>query len=223
MKELRFSIGEPKSIRSSVWKVWVNKSDIYILTRMLGSDSKVSLHESGQCQWSRNFDSVAKFTNAPIRNRDRHIVKWNLPIVNEGEAKHIFRIIIPRSELREINIEENLKKVRWLPLPRTGHAVQIECYITQPLLSAPDTASSPYNHIASLPLADGRWFVLFIQEIVVTEDKKRMIESAKIDALNILLGNDLTIKGELNAVGFTDIGECKGLIELILQRNNDEE
>lgn len=54
-KEFRFCVGEVTGERSTVWKIWVNKNDIYILSRMMGSDAKISLHASGCCQFSRTL------------------------------------------------------------------------------------------------------------------------------------------------------------------------
>lgn len=52
-KEFRFCIGEATGERSTKWKILVNKSDIYILSKMIGSDVKMSLHASGHYQLSR--------------------------------------------------------------------------------------------------------------------------------------------------------------------------
>jgi hypothetical protein len=48
-REVRLAVGTLTDRRSTVWKFWVHKSEIYILSRMFGSDTKVSLHSTGDC------------------------------------------------------------------------------------------------------------------------------------------------------------------------------
>jgi len=57
--EFRFSVGKPNQRRSTVWKVFSNKNDIYICSRMMGPDMKISLHETGKYQWSMTSAWVA--------------------------------------------------------------------------------------------------------------------------------------------------------------------
>lgn len=213
-KEFRFCVGEATGERSTVWKIWVNRSDIYILTRMMGSDAKISLHASGHCQFSMTSKWWVNHSEDVVQKKDRHIVHWKLPEIPNGQTAHVFRIIIPRSELREINVEENLKKVHWLSIPARNHATLIECYLTQPLKQEPSTLNSPYQHLVSMPLVDGRLFVVFIQEVEITKDKLLILENARNEILSIMSEKNISIQPNQRAVGFLDIGDCKGLIEL---------
>lgn len=178
-KEFRFCVGEATGERSTVWKIWVNKNDIYILSRMMGSDVKISLHASGQCQFSWTLKWWENHSEDGVPKNNRHFRRWELSEIPNGQAAHVFRIIIPRSELREVNVEENLKKVHWLPMPVRNHAKQIECYLTQPLKQEPNTLNSPYQHLVSMPLVDRRWFVVFIQEVEMTKDQLLKLENAR--------------------------------------------
>lgn len=58
--EFWFAVGKPTERRSTVWKVISTKDDIYILSRMMGSVSRISLHQSGDCQWSLTSDWIGK-------------------------------------------------------------------------------------------------------------------------------------------------------------------
>jgi hypothetical protein len=226
-KEFRFCVCEATGERSTVWKIWVNKSDIYILTRMMGSDAKISLHASGHCQFSMTSKWWVNHSEDVVQKKDRHIVHWKLPEISNGQTAHVFRIIIPRSELREINVEENLKKVHWLPIPVRNHATLIECYLTQPLKQEPSTLNSPYQHLVSMPLVDGRWFVVFIQEVEMNKDRLLKLENARNEILSIMSEKNISIQPNQRAVGFLDIKDCKGLIELtplkrVCQREDKE-
>ncbi len=43
---------------------------------------------------------------------ERHFHKWHQERAIDTAAKHIFRVVIPESELRAIDLEEDLSAVR---------------------------------------------------------------------------------------------------------------
>src|SRR5687768_13079936 len=156
--ELRFAVGESSGRRSTVWKIWTRKSDVYILTRMFGADAKVSLHASGECQWSATETWMKR--NPGHRNAQRHISRWTLPPLKASEANHVFRIQIPESELRCIENDEKLNEVVWLSPPPLGKSTLVECYLTPVCTGDPTTESKvPHSLLRSFPLSAGRWLV----------------------------------------------------------------
>jgi hypothetical protein len=158
-REVRIAVGSPTGRRSTVWKFSVQKNEIYILSRMFGSDAKVSLHSSGECQWSATGAWVKKVPGR--RNAERHITKWVMPRPSGTTALHVFQVRIPETELRTIDLTENLRSVEWLPIPPNGHSVSLECYITPATENDPALlANLPCPYLFSLPLADGRWFTV---------------------------------------------------------------
>lgn len=159
MREVRIAVGSPTGRRSTVWKFSVHKNEIYILSRMFGSDAKVSLHSSGECQWSATGAWVKKVPGR--RNAERHIAKWVMPRPSGTTALHVFQVRIPETELRIIDLAENLHSVEWLPIPPKGHSVSLECYITPASQNDPALlANLPCSHLFSLSLADSRWFTV---------------------------------------------------------------
>jgi hypothetical protein len=161
-RELRVAVGSPLGRRSTVWKFEVRKNDIYVITRMFGAESKVSLHSTGDCQWSATDTWVKK--ESTRKNADRHMVKWHVERPTGSAALHIFRVRIPESELRLPTVDENLSKVRWLPAPAKGHTVSLECYLTPPSSADPTLSNTlPHSCLISMPLADGRWFVILCE------------------------------------------------------------
>lgn len=127
-REIRFAVGTPTGLRSTIWKFWVQRSDIYILSRMFGSNSKVSLHSTGDCQWSNTDSWVIKVPGR--RNAERHLQKWTMLRPSGSTALHVFQIRIPETALRTTDVVEDLNAVEWLPIPPRGHTVSLECYIT---------------------------------------------------------------------------------------------
>src|SRR5215207_3739973 len=48
-KEIRFAVGSRDDLRSSVWRLWSNKNDLFLAARSLAGLSKISFHASGIC------------------------------------------------------------------------------------------------------------------------------------------------------------------------------
>lgn len=65
-----------------------------------------------------------------------------------------------------------------------------------------------------MPLVDGRWFVVFIQEVEITKDKLLILENARNGILSIMSEKNIILQPNQRVVGFFGIGDCKGLIEL---------
>jgi len=156
--ELRVAIGSPDGRRSTVWKFAAHRSEIYILSRMFGSDCKVSLHSSGQCQWSGTGAWVKK--DPSRRNADRHFMKWSAARPHGASAALVLRIRIPESELREVEVEEDVTDVLWLPAPGAGQTSSFACYVTPPSTDDPTaSAQLPGTRLLSRQLEDRHRFV----------------------------------------------------------------
>lgn len=210
-QKIRIAVGSQYGRRSTVWIFSVHKNEIYILSRMFGSDLKVSLHSTGECQWSATGNWVKKVPGR--RNADRHIIKWSIPRPHGTSALHIFQVRIPETELRVIEATENLNAVEWLPIPPTGHSVSLECYITPASHYDPALLSNlPHPHLFSLPLADGRWFTV-LHHIPPLDGKDLEPLRNQMNAQALAAG--IHPKPEHRGSAFTvSKGTAKGLIEL---------
>lgn len=155
-KELRFCIGEPAGPHSTTWKIWANRGDVYLSSRMLASDIKVSLHQSGDCQYSRTSESFAR-TGKP--NQDRHIQKWKRRrIYPESGVVHLFRIIIPTTELRLTSAEQKeVKGIVWHMAPPIGYGAYIELWLTPVLGRPPEQDEFVNDLLGVLSLANGQY------------------------------------------------------------------
>jgi hypothetical protein len=47
---VRFAVGKPEGPRSTVWRLWTHKNEVYISAWSLASDVKISLHSSGDAR-----------------------------------------------------------------------------------------------------------------------------------------------------------------------------
>lgn len=165
-RQLCFCIGEPAGIHSTIWKIWTNRNDVYLSSRVLASDMKVSLHESGICQFSHTSES---FAHTGKRNRDRHIQKWQRRAVYpKSGAVHLFRVIIPSTELRLASAEQKeTKDVIWYPAAPIGDGAYVELWLT-PVLVYPPAHDEFKNHLLGvLSLSNGRHVGVTVQHLKI--------------------------------------------------------
>lgn len=144
-----------------MWKCWVQGGEAYIAGRLFGADAKISMHSSGDCQWSCTDMWVRR---DPSRcNPDRHIAKWQLPYPRDNNAVLAFRVAVPVSELRPEPIPPGQKKAFWIGNAPNGSTVEFCFYFTRELAGPPYSDGNPtLRHLASLQLRNGRWLVVFV-------------------------------------------------------------
>lgn len=214
-QDFRLAIGNRDSHRSSVWKIWVQKNDIYIHSRMFGSDAKVSLHESGDCQWSMTTEWV-KRQEKSVSNAARHIEKWKMPQIEANSAACIFKIVIPKSELRKINIHEKLENVHWLQIPKRDSAIEIDLYLTPPSLTPIPEKNIPFNILFSFQLYDKRWLIAIYHEERVNEDNDNELKRLRSESIVEFKKRNIRITPQHRVTGlFAHPMGYKGLIELV--------
>lgn len=164
--EARFAVGSRSGPRSTIWKAWVHGDEAYIASRMFGSDMKVSLHSSGQCQWSATETWVRR--QSSVRNADRHVHRWQVDLPEGSQALLAFRVEIPVSELRALPPPTDRKKVWWVSGAPAGATVRFLFYLTRPSDSdpaPPPAVESQMRHLFSFQLRSTRWLVAFVEVI----------------------------------------------------------
>jgi hypothetical protein len=161
LREFRFAVGSKDGPRSTVWKCWVQGDETYITGQLFGTEAKISLHSSGECQWSCTDLWVQR--DPTRRNADRHIAKWSIVFPNDDNAILAFRLAIPTSELRSYPRASGSKKAFWIGGAPTGSTVEFCFYFTRQIGVAPATNSNPaLRHLASVQLRNRRWLVAFV-------------------------------------------------------------
>jgi hypothetical protein len=172
--EYKIAVGSPTSRRSTRWKFFVKRNDVYIVSGMFENNCKISLHESGDCQVSGTSTWVT--AEPGRRNADRHFVKWHLPRPSGNAATHVLQVRMPGKDLVAFTADEDSTSIHWLPSPAPGNAVSIECYMTKPSALDPTTgASLPFSRLFALQLADLRWFVVLHRQTPYDEKSMQML------------------------------------------------
>jgi hypothetical protein len=200
MREVWCAVGTPTGLRSTVWKIWTHAGSAYLQSRMMGNSTKVSLHPSGEAQFS--MTSTWYGVNRPNQtNQGRHFQRWQWHRPTDGSAEHVFTLSIPASELRVIPTTQDLAKVRWLPCPGPGQRADLRCFVA-PIASA-QTASERTDFIALLDLDSETSFVLLLKLEEMAASDLTALESARNDVSRIAKAQDVTVGPEvLGAVLF---------------------
>lgn len=168
----KFCIGKPEGLRSTVWKVWIHKRNVYLQSRMMGCEAKISFHESGQIQWSLT-DEWVKHTGA--KNIERHLYRWKIQQLADTEMIFVFRIIFPESELQQVGNPRKNSQIYWINPPQQEYAKVVECYISTIHGEVLKTTIVSSDHLASLPLDMSRYFVPLIRDEPIKKEIKKII------------------------------------------------
>ena len=214
---IRFCVGSPEGGRSTVWRVWAHKQDVYIQSRMMGSQAKVSFHRTGLAQWSRTDEWVKR---SGAGNADRHMVRWETPQPSAGRASLLFRIIVPASELQTPGIPRRVGKVLWVESPDTGHATLIECYLAPGPPQQIAGSSFPFALLATLPVEARGTFVILAHEEEVSPQNLRILDGARTEILALAKASGLDPLPSHRAVAFLVSPDgARGMIEIRLAQN----
>jgi hypothetical protein len=214
--QFRMAVGSPTGRRSTTWKFIVNKNNVYIVSGMFEGGCKISLHESGDCQFSRNDPWVRQEPGR--RNADRHITKWQSPRMSGGTATHVFQIRIPEDDLAAFTADEDLTPICWLPAPRPGNAVLFECYLTGPADSDPTVGVPlPFLRLFALQLVDLRWFVVLHRHIPSDEAylqrlRQELFAEARSHGVTLSPTHRMSAMGPITAGAMMFIELCPALL-----------
>ena len=106
---------------SLTWSLTIKKNDIYI-SHSGSRQDKISLHESGQYQWSVRSEQLA---SVPFAKNDRHLARWDNPSAPPGSLTSQFFVLIAASEL-ELNRARPAKQATFLHAPSMGWAMRVD-------------------------------------------------------------------------------------------------
>jgi hypothetical protein len=162
--------------RSHVWNISIKKNDIYVSS---SGQTKVSLHESGQYQWSIRAEQLQSAPYVPATGR--HIGKWERATNFHSElVNHEFFILIPESELSVGNIRP--EGVKTLPAPRPGFASRIDFLTIGKVngIEIENTFVNGGNPVFCHLLRNGRRLMIFSNEVEINADRKSQIKELKL-------------------------------------------
>ncbi|MCL4485514.1 MAG: hypothetical protein M1537_04115 [Nitrospirae bacterium] len=220
MKEIRFAAGAENGLRSTVWKLYRGSDDIYLQSRMMGADTKISFHKSGCCQFSFTDAWVKKNINDRIhKNKDRHLRRWEREIPTEGNANLTFRLVIPGTEMCYISNETKLQEVKWLTLPQKDELLLVDFYFIS--LGLDRIESFPCDPLTCDPLirwelADSSCFVGVSHIEKMTTEEEKILATSRLRNRTALNAENIPLLPQYRSSAFFthELG-FKGVIEMV--------
>jgi hypothetical protein len=125
---IRWAVGNAGGIRSSTWRLWANKKgDVYLAQRSLGSQFKMSIHQSRYCSvgFTNEYEEEAR---ARFGGESRHWEQWKLP---DAPVVRAVEVVIPNSELALLQTSE-ADPMAWIAPPGFGRAAVFALFIAEP-------------------------------------------------------------------------------------------
>lgn len=153
---LRLAVGSQEGPRSSVWRCYSNKSDVYLSHGALGGVEKISLHGSLICR--RAFTAE----EGPATGRsDRVSQRWRRAPALPGTMVYALVARFP-SDYLSTSLQRPLKSVEWLPpAPRRGATIVEFVFAGFDRTSMSKLATTAGRTIVSFtPLPNGESFVV---------------------------------------------------------------
>lgn len=123
---IRFASGHPEMPFSGVWRLVVNRDDVYLgFSKDLMGSLKISLHQSGVWVLAATMQSCATFENG-----NRRAMQWERPVEHAPGVTRGPSILVPHTSLgsRALLPNDDKKKVVWFPGPDAGHMVEFSLY-----------------------------------------------------------------------------------------------
>ena len=162
LTDLPISLANGKSLRlrafsaadgrtSPSWKLWSRGRDIYLCQRSLGSDVKLSLHESGSFQTSFVNEIQAEKWLGP--NRSRHLDRWRQPAEFAPGWTLLVSVVHPERELGRF-IEYGLDRKPYVDMPiGEGYALHVSVFLSRPTAVETKMNFTDSIHMATADLA----------------------------------------------------------------------
>lgn len=122
--DLRLAVGSQEGPRSSVWRCYSNKSDVYLTHGAAGGIEKISLHASLICR--RAFTSEE---GPAAGHSDRVILRWQRAPALPGTMAYALIARFP-SDYLSTSLRRPFKPVQWLPPAPAGGATIVEFVFT---------------------------------------------------------------------------------------------
>ena len=178
-REIRFAVGRGGDLRSSVWRLWANKDDLFLAARSLAGRSKISFHASGVCRYA----VVSRTPRPPIDRWTRpHPIQGITPVIEivvpDFQVANAFHDKMPPAE----------KKLELIEGPAKGHKQIIRIFLTDQDFTEADVLmiprSSPLSFHGHVYLSRKMaWLVSFGAQLQQAEREfiAKMVTTTKIN------------------------------------------
>jgi hypothetical protein len=182
---VRFAVGSASEARSSLWRLWVDKDDVYLAVRQTPRGLKVSLHKSGDWRiaWVKNPDLNEQL------HADRIVCRWRRPPEFTPGWTHGVSILVPAIPLQHplSAMVEAGTKVAWIPPAQPGRALEIGVLISAPRarITTVRVADGPARTVGQVKLANGDAVWVVMGERLLTPVEQAATEKMRTTTINM--------------------------------------
>lgn len=164
---IRFAVGNVDDVRSSIWRLWANKADVYLGARTTLGAMKISLHASGICR-----AAVVSPTPRPP------LAKWKRPPTTAPGFTRLFSVVVPpylvTGPFTQVSNEKKL--VCFVPAPTsTQHKLVFTISVADPLYTAQNILDIPRDRpisiIGNIPIKDGTLWLFWYYDDFRQEER----------------------------------------------------
>lgn len=176
---VRFAAGSAERIRSSVWRLWVHGSDVYLAARIMARTFKLSLHESGK--WVSAFTEQSGVVLSETGYR-RHR-EWQRPSEFRPGWTQGPSVMVPwvtwRDEL-PLRHEQIPADTEWVPEPKRNKKLLFNLlFSAADVTETASAVSRPGDRLLdrSLPLSNGELLWLQVRQTEMIPEDRAWIKS----------------------------------------------
>lgn len=212
-QHFEFCVGTSNSHRSTVWRIVINESDIYIMSEAYGRSAKISLHKSGVCQIAMTSELTRELG---ILKEERPSERWYYTSPkNTGNI--VFTIDILNHFLSDFSEKEETKPgVKYIVPPEDGRLTEILFYKIN--TDSPFEGETPdgYNHLCDYKLSNGEYFMVCYHYPKFTEHNQRVYSNGYNQIIKKIESANLTSTGMIGYMTTEPFdGQCR-LIEIFV-------
>lgn len=170
-QRFEFCVGTSNSHRSTMWKIVVDKSDVYIMSKAYGRTAKVSLHQSGVCQVAVTSE---KLKELGIPGEERPGERWHYTS-EQNTANNVFTIDILNCFLIDFSDkEETSPDTKYITPPEDGRLTEIVFYKINTTMSVKGVAPDGYNQLCDFDLSNGEHLTVCYHYPEFTEHNQKI-------------------------------------------------
>lgn len=165
-REIRFAVGSRDDLRSSVWRLWGNKNDLFLAARSTAGLSKISFHSSGICRHA----VTSQTPRVPLD-------KWMRPPRSVQGITPVIDLIVP-----DFSVDNGFrdtpppieKKLELIDAPEEGTKRIVRVFLAAPDFTETDVLniprSTPISFHGCVPLLrEVAWIVSYSDKLKPTE------------------------------------------------------
>lgn len=170
-QRFEFCVGTSNSHRSTIWKIVVNKSEIYIIPTFSKNYFKISLHGSGVCQLAITEEHLSEYN---LSKEERPSQRWKCEI-GDRNANIVFSLTFLNCFLVDFSDKEILNEcVALITPPEDEKYTEILFYKVKATLPVDGYIPKEYKILSCFQLDNGELLLILYHYPVFSDQNKQV-------------------------------------------------